>query len=130
MRSHFKLRGSFNMKFYYNMYIDVLKKNFILAIIAVILLFPTFFIWAGVPVFIVGNTLSKIVTSPFLISLGVSLSGGILFSLYLLPINLKVARHIAGARKSNVFYSFLRLEIGWIVFGAIIWAMVIRLVFQ
>lgn len=113
------------MNYYYRLYLDVLKKNYMLVIIASMLLFPTFFIWIGIPFYVVGSVLSDLITSKYLISLGVSLSGGLLFSLYFLPINLKVARNIAIERNVSISHSFLRLVIGWVLVGALIFGLVI-----
>ena len=104
-------------------YKEVLQKNFMLVVIAFVLLFPTFFVWAGIPFFIIGGTVGHITTSPILVYLSVALSGGILFSLYFLPLNVKVARYIANTKESSVLYSFLRLEMIWIVVIAVIWGL-------
>lgn len=104
-------------------YKKVLRKNFMLVIIAFVLLFPTFFVWAGVPFFIIGGAVAHITTSPILVYLCVALSGGILFSLYFLPINVKVARYMADTKESSALYSFLRLEMIWIVVVAVIWGL-------
>ena len=39
------------MNLYIHNYIEVLKRNFMLVIMALVLLVVTFFIWAGVPFF-------------------------------------------------------------------------------
>lgn len=116
------------MRYYYDMYINVMKKNFMLVIIAVILLFPTFFIWAGVPFFLVSNALNNIMINQILVYLGISISGSLIFSLYFLPINLKVAQNIAITRKSSVLHSFLKLKISWIIVGAVIWGFAIVII--
>jgi hypothetical protein len=111
-------------------YIDVLKKNFMLAIIALVLLFPTFFIWAGIPIFIVGRAVGGLTASPIVFYLSVSLSGGVLFSLYFLPINLKVARRLAVAKGCGSLNAFLRIEAGWVAVVALIFGKVISFIVQ
>ena len=118
------------MNNYYRLYIEVLKKNIMLVIIAFVLLFPTFFIWAGVPIYFVGNALASIITNKYLIYLGISLSGGLIFSMYFLPINIKVARHIAGERNVSILHTFLRLETCWMLIIASIWGLFIGIFFQ
>lgn len=104
-------------------YKNVLRKNFMLAIIAIALLFFTFFIWAGIPFFLVGSFVYSITASSALAYLSIALSGGILFSLYFLPINLKVARSMANRKKSSVLSSFLKLEMVWVAVVAGIWGL-------
>lgn len=116
------------MSNYFNHYSTALKSNFMLVIIACMLLILTFFIWAGVPIFIVGGAVNKLTTNPFLTYLSVSLSGGIIFSLYFLPINLKVAKEIAATEKISSLNSFLRLEAVWIVVFTAIWLIVLTAV--
>lgn len=111
------------MSNYYRLYVDVLKKNFMLVVMALVLLLLTFFIWAGIPVYFVGQVHDHFIASKYLIYVGISLSGGLLFSLYILPINLKVARNIAVERNISILHSFLRLETGWVLVGAFIWVL-------
>lgn len=82
------------MNVYYHSYLKVLKKNFMLIIMALVLLIPTFFIWAGVPFFIIGGVVENITTNLLLVHLCISLSGGFLFSLPFVPINFKVSKNI------------------------------------
>lgn len=118
------------MSYYFNSYLSVLKRNFMLVIIALILLIPTFFIWAGIPFFIVGSAVGNLTASPILIYLCISLSGGLIFSLYFLPINLKVAREIAVIKKLSSLNSFLRLEAVWITVVAMIYVIVLNTIVQ
>lgn len=69
-------------------------------------------------------------TSKYSIYLGISLSGGVLFSLYFLPINLKVARYIAVERNSSILHSFLRIEVGWVFAIALIWLLCLVFLFH
>lgn len=75
-----------NVSYYYNSYLNVLKREFMLVIIALFLLVVTFFVWAGVPVFIIGSAVANLTTSQFLVNLCVSFSVAIIFSLYFYPL--------------------------------------------
>jgi len=101
-----------------------------LVVIALMLLIPTFFIWAGIPFFIVGNAVSNITANPILIYLCIALSGGLIFSVYFLPINLIVSRKIADIKKLSSINSFLRLEAVWITVVAMIYVIVINVIVQ
>ncbi|WP_342509229.1 hypothetical protein [Sporosarcina sp. FSL K6-2383] len=103
------------MGYYYNSYLNVLKREFMFVIIAFGLLAITFFIWAGVPVFIIGSAVASLTTSQFLVNLCISFSVAIIFSLYFLPINLKVAHDIAVTKKRSSYNSFMRIEVMWIL---------------
>lgn len=116
----------FNVSYYFNSYLSVLKRNFMLAIIGLILLIPTFFIWAGIPFFIVGSAVGDLTTNPILVYLSISLSGGLIISLYFLPINLKVAREMAIRKKVSTLNLFLRLESMWIIAVAIVYVIVLN----
>src|SRR5699024_11035891 len=61
---------------------------------ALVLLIPTVFIWAGVPFFIIGGVVENITTNPLLVHFCISLSGGFLFSLPFVPINFKASKNI------------------------------------
>lgn len=101
-----------------------------LVIIASVLLVVTFFIWAGVPVFIIGSAGANLTTSQFLVNLCISFSVAIIFSLYFLPINLKVAQDIAITKKRSSYNSFIRIEIMWILVVAAIVQIILSLVLQ
>jgi len=116
--------------YYCNSYLNVLKGNFMLVLIASVLLILTLFIWAGIPAFIIGSAVASLTTNQFLINLCVSLSGAIIFSLYFLPINLKVAQHIAVTKKRSSYNSFIRIEIMWIVVVATIFQIILSIAIQ
>lgn len=118
------------MNIYYHNYLKVLKKNFMLLIMALVLLILTFFIWVGVPFFIIGIIVSDLTSSLILIHLGISLSGGLLFSLYFAPINLKVARRIADIKHRGLIYSFICIETVWILVSALIFEVTLSIVVQ
>ncbi|WP_432356044.1 hypothetical protein [Sporosarcina sp. A2] len=118
------------MSHYYNSYLNVLKREFMLVIIAAVLLVVTFFIWAGVPVFIIGSAVASLTTSQFLVNLCISLSVAIIFSLYFLPINLKVAQDIAVTKKRSSYNSFIRIEIMWILVITAILQIISSLILQ
>ena len=91
-----------------------------LGIIALVMLMPTFFIWAGIPFFIIGSAVGSLTTNPILLFLCVSLSGCLLFSLYFMPNNLKVAQNLAVTKKRSSLNFFIRIEAVWIVVIAMI----------
>lgn len=101
-----------------------------LVIIASVLLVLTLFIWAGIPVFIIGSAVASLTTSQFLVNLCISLSVGIIFSLYFLPINLKVAQDVAGTKKRSSYDSFIRIEIVWVLVIAAISQITLSIVIQ
>lgn len=101
-----------------------------LVIIASVLLVLTLFIWAGIPAFIIGSVVASLTTNQFLINLCVSLSGAIIFSLYFLPINIKVAQDIAVTKKRSSYNSFIRIEIMWIIVVATIFQIILSIAIQ
>ncbi|MFA1822649.1 hypothetical protein ACDX78_21270 [Virgibacillus oceani] len=119
------------MNLYVQSYVSVLKRNFMLVVMAFVLLAVTFFIWAGVPFFIIGSLVADFTSHLAIIYLCISLSGGFLFSFYFVPINLKVAKNVAGIRQRSVESSFVYLQTIWIVvcssFFAIVMYMIIPL---
>ena len=118
------------MNLYCQSYSSVFKKNFMLVIMASVLLFFTFFLWAGVPVFIIGSFVSELTSNLAIIHFSISISGGFLFSLYFVPINLKVAKHIASIKNSNVMSSFMGIEIIWLLVCSLIFAVIFNIVIQ
>jgi len=119
-----------NMSLYLQNYSNVLKKNFMLVIIALVLLVLTFFIWAGVPLFIIGNSVEELTSNLVIIHLCISISGGFLFSLFFVPINLKVSKNIADIKNRSVMISFIRIEIIWILVCSLIFEIIFSIVIQ
>ncbi|WP_047980223.1 hypothetical protein [Ornithinibacillus contaminans] len=113
------------MSLYFQSLANVLKNNFMLVLMAAVLLVMTYFIWFGVPIFIIGSAVADVTSNLFIIHVCVSLSGGILFSLYFVPFNLKVAKKVADLKHGSVMHSFIRIEIVWIVVCALIFEVVI-----
>ncbi|PIC85930.1 hypothetical protein CSV72_11300 [Sporosarcina sp. P20a] len=118
------------MSYYYNSYLHVVKREFMLVIMAAILLVVTSFIWVGVPVFMIGGAVASLTTSQFLVNLCISFSVAIIFSLYFLPINFKVAQEIAVTKKRSIYNSFIRIEIMWIVAIAAILQIILSFILQ
>lgn len=116
------------MGYYYNSYLETLKKNFMLIIMALMLLIPTFFIWAGIPFFVVSSIVGRLTVNPILLYLSISLSGGFLFSLYFLPFNLKVAQNLSFQKKQSRLLSLLQLQTGWTIGTAIIFVIIMFIV--
>lgn len=119
-----------NMSLYFQNYSNVLKKNFILVIIALVLLVLTFSIWAGVPLFIIGNSVAELTSNLVIIHLCISISGGFLFSLFFVPINIKVSQNIADIKNRSVMISFIRIEIIWILVCSLIFEIIFIIVIQ
>ena len=113
------------MNLYAQSYLTVLKKDFMLVIIAAALLFFTFFLWAGVPVFIIGSFVSTFTSNLVINHLSMSVSTAFLFSLYFVPLNLKVAKHIANRKNRSFMYAFIRVEMIWIAVCSLIFEMII-----
>ncbi|AMW99245.1 hypothetical protein ATY39_07060 [Rummeliibacillus stabekisii] len=113
------------MRYYFQSYKQVLKKDIMLVLIALVLLFFTFGYWLVIPVFYVSLTISNITNSIIINYLCILFSVGFLFSLYFLPINLKVARNIAVSKKHSFLSCFLMIEVVWIVVAAILFGIAI-----
>ncbi|HAM81989.1 hypothetical protein [Ornithinibacillus bavariensis] len=118
------------MSIYFQNFKDVLKKEFMLVIMVSVLLVFTFFLWAGIPVFIIGSFVSELTSNIAIIHFCISLSVGFLFSLFFVPINLKVARNIAKIKNRSVWISIVRIEIIWIIVCALIFAVIFNIVIQ
>lgn len=118
------------MRYYFQSYKHVLKKDIMLVLIALVLLFFTFGYWLVIPVFYVSLTISNITNSIIINYLCILFSVGFLFSLYFLPINLKVARNIAVTKKHSFLSCFLVIEVIWIVFAAILFGIAIIIFFH
>ena len=115
------------MKMYFHNYIKVLKRNYMLVFMAIVLLVFTFFIWAGFPFFIIGSSVSNLTTNVAIIYFCISLSGGILFTLYFVPINLKVAKSMAPFKKQSVIRSFIQIQVIWIFICTVIFALALSI---
>lgn len=72
-----------------------------LVLMALVLLAVTFFIWTGVPFFIISSLVAELTSNFVIVYLCISLSGGILFSLYFVPLHLKVAKNIGNIITRN-----------------------------
>lgn len=113
------------MNVYFNSYLEVLKRNFMLLLMALVLLMVTIFIWIGVPFFIVPSLIAELTSSFVIVYLFVSLSGGFLFSLYFVPLHFKVAKFISNNKGSRTANSFMILQITFILITSLIFAIVI-----
>ncbi|WP_257536019.1 hypothetical protein [Metabacillus litoralis] len=117
--------GGIMMSLYLYNYSKVLKKNFMLVIVASFLLPLTFFIWAGVPFFIIGSTVAEFTSNLMIIHLCIALSGGFLFSLFFVPINLQVAKNIAEIKQCSVLDSFISIEVIWLLVSSLIFELIL-----
>ncbi|WP_411954153.1 hypothetical protein ACKXGF_13155 [Alkalibacillus sp. S2W] len=116
------------MKDNFLMYFKSLRKNFMLVVIALILSIPTFFIWAGIPFFIMGGVVESMTTSTWLVYLSVSLSGGFLFSLYFLPFHLNVARNMANTMRYNMVKALIYIQTFFITVSAVFFGIAIIII--
>src|SRR5699024_6961202 len=107
------------MSLYIQSYATTLKKNFMLLIMAFVLLVLTFFIWTGVPVFVVGEFVAGLTSNLVLYHLTISFSIGTLFSIYFVPLNINVAKHIATMKDCDVIGSFVRIQTLFIVISSL-----------
>ncbi|PWU68455.1 hypothetical protein [Gracilibacillus dipsosauri] len=114
---------------YTKIYLDVLKKNFMIVIMVIPLLVLTFFIWVGIPIYIIGNTVADLTANLGVIHSSISLSVGLLFSLFFVPINWKVARRLAKIKEWTVMNAFLRLEIIWIIFISLVFEIIVIIIY-
>lgn len=101
-----------------------------LAVMAAVLLVITFFIWAGVPFFIIGSTVAELTSNLAIIHLSISFSGGLLFSLYFVPINLKVAKKIADLKQRSVMHYFIRIELMGVLLCSSIFQIILSILIQ
>lgn len=108
------------MDLYLQNYVKVLKSNFMLLIMVLLLIVLTFFIWAGFPIFIVGGFIAKFTANLVISHLCIALSGGFIFSLFFAPINFKAAKNVAVIKQLNVRKVFLRIQTTWILVSSII----------
>lgn len=115
------------MSVYLHNYLEVFKKNFMLLVMAMVLLAVTFFIWAGIPFFIIGNLVAKLTSNSVITYLSISLSGGFLFSLYFVPFHLKVAERIGNIKGNHIAKSFVHLHTLWMIGSSLIFGIVMIL---
>ncbi|MYL59959.1 hypothetical protein GLW20_20820 [Virgibacillus halodenitrificans] len=118
------------MGLYYESTLNVLKKNFMLLIMAIVLLIPTFFLWAGVPFFIIGALVENLISNPVLVFISISLSGGFLFSLYFLPFLYKVAKQLANITQTGVGNVLLRIHTIFIFICTVVYGITIFVILQ
>jgi len=96
-----------------------------LLIIAIALMFVTFGNWIGVPLFVIGNILSELNAPIFIQGVCISMSVGLLFSVFFIPINLKVAKMVGEIRQESTKQIFSRLHLTFILISAIVFFLVV-----
>ena len=116
------------MSLYRESYAFVLKKNFMLLIIAVALLFFTFAFWVGIPIFVIGDLLFKINIPFFIYAVFTPISIGFLFSLFFIPINLKVAKMVGKIKERSTLQTFIRLQSVFVLVSAILLSLIFGLI--
>ena len=99
-----------------------------LVVMALVLLAVTFFVWAGVPFFIIGSLVADFTSNFVIIYFCISLSGGFLFSFYFVPFNVKVAKNIASIKNFNVAIAFVYLQTVWILVSSLIFGTALILI--
>lgn len=107
------------MGIYLEAYASVLKKNFMLLIIALVLVFFTFSYWIGIPLFVVSNILDKLHMPIFISIVCTILSAGLLLSLLFIPLNLKAARVVGELKQQSTLQAFIHLQMRFVLFCAI-----------
>jgi len=116
------------MSLYSKAYAFVLRENFMLLIIAIALLFFTFAFWIGIPVFVFGNILSELDTPIFIQGVCISIAVGLLFSIFFIPINLKVAKIVGEMKQESTTQAFSRLHLAFALLSAIVFYLILSLV--
>lgn len=96
-----------------------------LAIMAVVLLTVTIPYWFGVPIYIIGGIVSNFTTNYVLIHISIALSGGLLFPLYFVPINVEVAKNIANIKQQSTIKTFIWIQFTWILVYSVLFEIII-----
>ncbi|MGE7920808.1 hypothetical protein ACQKM9_18000 [Viridibacillus sp. NPDC093762] len=112
------------MSIYSKAYRDFLKKDFMLLVIAIVLLFFTFGLWMGVPVFVVGIFLWEINIPPFISIILVLLLISVLFTIFFIPMNIKVAKTIGKIKNRSTLRIFSRLQLIFILSSSVIFSLI------
>lgn len=116
------------MNLYSKTYLQVLKKNFILLMITIALLFFTFAFWIGVPVYIISDILSKFKTPQSIQNISILIGIGFLFSIFFIPINFKVAEVFHKIKSQNFLPLFIRIHLGFILFATIFFSLIFYII--
>lgn len=116
------------MKLYWQAYKYILKKDIMLLIIACFMLFFTFGLWLGIPVWVISVYIAEYTNSILLVFIIVPISIGIFFSLYFMPINIKVARRIAHIKKSSTWKILLKIESVFVLMIVIIFILIVFII--
>ena len=116
------------MSLYSKAYAVVLRRNFMLLIIAIALLFFTFAFWIGIPIYVFGNMLSEF-NAPILIrGVCISIAVGLFFSIFFIPINLKVAKMVGEMKQESTTQAFSRLHFAFVLLSAIVFYLILSLI--
>ncbi|CAM3138217.1 hypothetical protein FITA111629_05860 [Filibacter tadaridae] len=116
------------MRLYREAYIFVLKKNYMLLTIATALLILTFGFWIGIPLFVVGNIFAELNASILIQGVCVFISAGLLFSLFFIPLNLKVAKRVGEMKQQSTLQTFIRLHLAFILLSAVVLCLLFLLI--
>ena len=116
------------MSLYSKAYVYVLRKNVMLLIIGIALAFFTFAFWIGVPIFVFGNMLIELNTPIFFYGLCISISVGLFFSVFFIPINLKVAKVVGKMKQQSTIQSFILLHLVFVLICALVFYFIVSLI--
>jgi len=106
----------------------IIKKNFMLLIISIALLVVTMGFWLGIPVFAIGNILSKLNIPGFIHIVCISILVGFFFSLYFIPFHLKVAHLVGEMKNESTIKAFSRLQLVFVLLSATAFYVIINIV--
>lgn len=117
------------MTLYVKQFKQVLKTNFMLLLMAFMLLAITFFIWLSIPIFLVGTMLANVTTNVVILHVGMALLSGVLFSLYFIPFNLKLAHYVALEKRENKLLTFFQIQLIYIIISASLFEIIVLTAF-
>ncbi|MEK3953854.1 hypothetical protein [Psychrobacillus sp. FSL K6-1464] len=116
------------MTYYNRAFRLIIKQNFMLLIISIVLLVVTLGFWVGIPVFVIGNILTKFNIPVFIHIVCISISVGLFFSLYFIPFHLKVAHLVGKMKNESTIKAFGRLQLVFVLLSATAFYVIINVV--
>ncbi|MGE7932601.1 hypothetical protein [Viridibacillus arvi] len=117
------------MSIYGKAYVEFLKKDIMLLIIAIVLLFFSFGWWMGVPVFVVSIFLWDLNIPPLISIILVLLLISVLFTVFFIPMNIKVAKTIGKMKNRSTLKIFSRLQLKFILSSFVIFSLIFIVIF-
>lgn len=110
------------MKLYINNYIEVIKNNPFLFLIIVVLLAFSFGFWVGVPLFVLLGWFFEITSNIVISIIAMFLFMGLFFSVYFIPMHLKVSKNIAEIISKSIIITFFKIQIVFILVSSFLFA--------